>query len=86
MFSVDICLCEGNTCPLKERCLRYTYHLKDIASGVENYNTYFVDAKDEAIACNTRSDIKALEDSVSDAKIAYEVDYENAIHILREIL
>ena len=44
MFNVDICLCEGNTCPLKERCLRYTYHLKDIASGVENYNTYFVDA------------------------------------------
>ena len=43
MFNVDICLCEGKDCPLKENCLRYKYHLKDIESGSENYNSYFVD-------------------------------------------
>lgn len=43
MFNVDICLCEGKDCPFKDDCRRYKYHLKDIESGTENYNTYFVE-------------------------------------------
>lgn len=43
MFSVDICLCTGENCPLRETCKRYIYHLKDRLSGWENYNTYFTE-------------------------------------------
>jgi hypothetical protein len=43
MFSVDICLCSGENCPLRENCKRYQYHLKDKLSGWENYNTHFTE-------------------------------------------
>ena len=43
MFLVDICLCTGDNCPLKDTCKRYHYHLKDELSGSENYNTYFTE-------------------------------------------
>ncbi len=38
MFDLDICLCEGKKCDLKDTCLRYIYHLK---SSEGDYNTYF---------------------------------------------
>lgn len=38
MFGVDICLCTGICCELKDTCLRYKYHL---SAKKEDYNTYF---------------------------------------------
>jgi len=38
MFDLDICLCEGKNCIIKNTCLRYIYHLK---TKFEDYNTYF---------------------------------------------
>lgn len=50
MFDPDICLCTGEDCPLREKCLRYQYHL--IASlEKDNYNTYFIDPPIKDGAC-----------------------------------
>lgn len=38
MFGLDICLCSGIGCKLRDTCLRYRYHLK---AKKEDYNTYF---------------------------------------------
>ena len=38
MFGIDICLCTGIGCSLRDTCLRYKYHLK---SKKEDYDTYF---------------------------------------------
>lgn len=41
MFTTDICLCTGKDCPLRESCKRFQYHLKDLKSDWNSYNTYF---------------------------------------------
>ena len=38
MFVIDICLCTGIGCNLRDSCLRYRYHLK---AKKEDYDTYF---------------------------------------------
>ena len=38
MGEFDICLCSGENCLCKEKCLRYILNLK---ASEPNYNTYF---------------------------------------------
>lgn len=42
MFDPDICLCTGEGCRMKEKCLRHIYHLR-ASLEKDNYNTYFID-------------------------------------------
>jgi hypothetical protein len=55
MFGIDICLCEGIGCSLKDTCLRYKYHLK---SNKEDYNTYFTTSPIKNKVCEYYIELK----------------------------
>jgi hypothetical protein len=48
MFGIDICLCTGIGCNLRDTCLRYKYHLK---SKKDDYDTYFTTSPIENGQC-----------------------------------